>query len=79
MDDVKKVEGFFEERGVSDDCPFCATTEWGVFANGEITVKITTGVPENKMDTYVLVCLNCGFVRMHLKDRLLTPKRSVGQ
>jgi hypothetical protein len=65
------------ERGARDDCPICNGSEWdapGHLGNLIGNVPLSTPFQEAVRDdegglaaitAYVMVCANCGFVRLH--------------
>jgi hypothetical protein len=84
--DYREIENQLESRGASTvDCPCCGNDEWG-------TADVPAGSPrggivpfesgENGLTCAVLLCTNCGFVRMHavgiLNSRLAALTRERG-
>lgn len=72
---IEHIVPFFRERGVQQKCPMCSQEKWVVMAYSDQTPG--QGLFPNKekdlffnghLPTYALYCLNCGFVRNHVKS-----------
>ena len=71
---------FFKTKNINGLCPICSTNKWGVVAGQE--KGITPFIPAKRLlngwDVYALACMNCGFIRQHLKilvDGTWTPEQ----
>jgi hypothetical protein len=68
-------------RGATLTCPFCGTDAWhrlgdlgnlGVFLEGTMPdwQPVRTGEGAGGIAAYVLICKNCGFIRLHAREVL---------
>ena len=63
----KKMQAHFAVKGVVVSCPMCKTERWGMLQKDDEALLIGL---EKVPPAYVLICMNCGFVRMHVRDVL---------
>lgn len=74
-----QVAAFFERIGASDVCPVCGTTAWEVTAIGGYQPGLLMAqkdVPLTNMAYIPLIvanCERCGFLRSHLRSKVLGP------
>jgi hypothetical protein len=70
-----------ELAGATMECPSCAGTDWRNFGLGDAVVILDAVGPNDKalgagtglrvgLFAHVLICANCGFVRLHSEDEL---------
>jgi hypothetical protein len=78
---LARLQAFFEERGVARPCPACGHDTWRLldddgadrYKKHYAIVRIQPDAPRplsanDLMFTDVLICRNCGFVRMHAES-----------
>jgi hypothetical protein len=68
---VEKIQNFFDENGISMECPICKTDEWNI-PNGKSVggnaLPWGTGTGDMFMTglpVLVMICTKCKFVRQH--------------
>lgn len=59
---AERINAFMRKRRVEDTCPFCGQHKWIIPSPGSTFISMT---PQNVSGVmaYVLVCVNCGFIR----------------
>jgi predicted nucleic-acid-binding Zn-ribbon protein len=80
---LKEVIDALNRRNVNQACPRCASNNFSVIGESEITVTqppVSFGLlgslspAKTTMPIIVITCDNCGFVSQHAQFKLLPPK-----
>lgn len=61
---------YFMAKGISPKCESCGHNEWAPLDGAAVLPAQRTRVPfvEHRLPVYVLGCVNCGFVRLYIKE-----------
>ncbi|WP_397586654.1 hypothetical protein [Sphingobium fuliginis] len=71
MNDRQKFLDFLQARGASATCSSCGKNNWNVPTDQSLTLALpinqsgTFSMPPPSVPVRILICGNCGFVRMH--------------
>jgi transcription elongation factor Elf1 len=53
-----------QAKGAKLDCPSCGHSDWKIPPGALAVIKVTI-IVEKTMDVGLMICSNCGFVRLH--------------
>lgn len=69
--DGNEIAARLRLKGATTECSQCGTTKWAEPGdNGRAIITITNGSLTETIRPVILICDNCGFVRMHDERKL---------
>jgi transcription elongation factor Elf1 len=67
--DEHEARRALQAKGAKLDCPSCGHNDWNM-PPGAVAVVKATVIVEQTMDVVLMVCANCGLLRLHELETL---------